>query len=42
VRERSAQNFLRASGDTATKPSAPRALARRMTSDAAFATSSSL
>ena len=42
VRERSSQNFLRASADTATKPSAPRALAMRMTSDAAFATASSL
>ena len=38
VRARSSQNFLRASADTATKPSAPRALAMRTTSDAAFAT----
>src|SRR6476619_4704097 len=35
VRERSSQNFLRASPDTATKPSAPRALAMRITSDVA-------
>ena len=42
VRERSSQNFLRASGDTATKPSPPRALAMRITSDAARATASSL
>ena len=41
VRARSSQNFLRASADTATKPSAPRALAMRTTSDAAFATASS-
>ena len=41
VRARSSQNFLRASGDTATKPSAPRAFAMRTTSDAAFATASS-
>ena len=38
VRARSSQNFLRASADTATKPSAPRALAMRITSEAAFAT----
>ena len=42
VRERSSQNFLRASADTATKPSAPRALAMRITSEAARATASSL
>ena len=41
VRARSSQNFLRDSADTATNPSAPRALARRITSDAAFATPSS-
>ena len=41
VRARSSQNFLRASADTATKPSAPRALAMRTTSEAAFATASS-
>ncbi len=42
VRARSAQNLRRASADTATKPSAPRALAIRITSEAAFATASSL
>ena len=42
VRLRSAQNFLRASLDTAMKPSAERALAMRTTSDAAFATPSSV
>ena len=36
VRARSSQNFLRASADTATKPSAPRALAMRTTSEAAL------
>ena len=41
VRARSSQNFLRASADTATKPSPPRALAMRTTSEAAFATASS-
>ncbi len=41
VRARSSQNRLRASPDTATKPSAPRALAIRITSEAAFATASS-
>lgn len=41
VRLRSAQNFLRASGLTAMKPSPERALARRMTSLAALATRSS-
>ena len=41
VRARSSQNFLRASADTATKPSAPRSAASRSTSDAARATASS-
>ena len=41
VRARSSQNFFRASAEAATKPSAPRALAIRITSDAAFATASS-
>ncbi|MNJ62962.1 hypothetical protein D3C77_588210 [compost metagenome] len=41
VRERSSQNFLRASGLTATKPSPWRVLARRTTSLAAAATASS-
>ena len=36
VRARSSQNFLRASAETATKPSAPRALAMRTTSEAAL------
>ena len=35
VRARSSQNFLRASADTAMKPSAPRALAIRTSCDAA-------
>ena len=39
VRARSSQNFLRVSADTATKPSPPRALARRTTSEVARATS---
>ena len=39
VRARSSQNFLRDSALTATKPSAPRILQMRTTSDAAFATS---
>jgi hypothetical protein len=38
VRARSSQNFLRDSADTATNPSAPRTLAMRTTSEAAFAT----
>ncbi|MCY1524578.1 hypothetical protein D9M68_595180 [compost metagenome] len=41
VRERSSQNFLRASGLTATKPSPWRVLASRTTSLAAVATASS-
>ncbi len=41
VRERSSQNFLRASAVTATKPSPPRAFAIRITSDAALATATS-
>lgn len=41
VRARSAQNWRRASGLTATKPSALRALARRITCEAAAATRSS-
>ena len=40
VRLRSSQNFLRASGETAVKPSPPRLLAMRTTSDAARATAS--
>jgi hypothetical protein len=40
VRLRSSQNFLRASGETATKPSPPRALAMRTTSEVARATAS--
>ena len=42
VRARSAQNFFRASADTATNPSAPRAFAMRITSEAALATASSV
>ena len=42
VRLRSSQNFLRASGLMATKPSPLRELARRTTSDVARATSSAL
>ncbi len=38
VRARSSQNFLRASGLTATKPSPTRVLAMRTTSEAACAT----
>ncbi len=41
VRARSSQKVLRASGDTATKPSPLRALASRTTSEVARATASS-
>ncbi len=41
VRARSSQKRRRASGLTATKPSAPRALARRTTAELASATASS-
>jgi len=41
VRERSSQNFLRVSASTAMKPSAPRRLHRRTTSDAALITADS-
>ena len=41
VRERSSQNFLRASALTATKPSPERLLAMRTTSEVARATASS-
>ncbi len=40
VRLRSSQNFLRASADTATKPSPERVLAMRTTSEVARATAS--
>ena len=41
VRERSSQNCLRASGDTAMNPSPPRALAMRTTSEVACITATS-
>ena len=42
VRARSSQNFLRVSGETAMKPSAPRALAILTTSEAAAITAAGL